>query len=75
MQRLEKLMMKYDYLLINDVSELPDGYDGWYSDNVVLIDKTFDTRNKLAIFHEEIAHHHYTYGNIAKNDDPLSQMF
>lgn len=68
-------MITNEDLKIKDIYELPGEYTGFYSDNVILIDKTLNQKDKLAIFYEELAHHKFTYGDITKNDDPLSQMF
>lgn len=64
MSHYENLMIEHSYLQIKDCHKLPNGYDGFYSDGYVLIDKTLPYHKKVQVLAEEIAHHKLTYGDI-----------
>lgn len=64
MSRYEDLLMEIDYVEIKDHVHLPDGYKGFYSDDLILIDKKLSDAEKLENLFEELAHHKLTYGNI-----------
>jgi len=64
MSHYEILMMKHDYLEIKDMQKSPKGYDGFYSDNYVLIDKNLPYHKRVEILAEELAHHKLTWGDI-----------
>lgn len=64
MSQYENLMMKHNYLEIKDTHKLPKGYDGFYSDGYVLIDKSLPHHKKLQILAEEVAHHKLNWGDI-----------
>ncbi|MHD0383387.1 ImmA/IrrE family metallo-endopeptidase [Staphylococcus simulans] len=56
--------MEIDYVEIKDHVHLPDGYKGFYSDDLIFIDKKLSDAEKLENLFEELAHHKLTYGNI-----------
>lgn len=64
MSRYESLMMKYESLKIKDTHKLPNGYDGFYSDGCILIDKYLPHYKKTETLAEELAHHELTWGDI-----------
>lgn len=64
MSYYENLMIKHDYVEIKDTHKLPKGFDGFYSDDYVLIDKTLPHYKKVQILSEELAHHKLTWGDI-----------
>lgn len=64
MSRYEDLLMEIDYVEIKDHVHLPDGYKGFYSDDLIFIDKKLSDAEKLENLFEELAHHKLTYGNI-----------
>lgn len=64
MSRYEDLLMEIDYVKIKDHVHLPDGYKGFYSDDLILIDKSLSDTEKLENLYEELGHLKFTYGNI-----------
>lgn len=60
----EELKSKYSHLTIKEVSDLPRGLGGLYFDNVILLDKYRNTREKYCLLTEELGHYHTSYGNI-----------
>ncbi|MDU0476825.1 ImmA/IrrE family metallo-endopeptidase [Staphylococcus chromogenes] len=64
MSKYEQLLMENQHIKIKDHVKLPKGYDGFYSDVVILIDKDLSEREKHQTLHEELAHHKLTSGNI-----------
>ena len=47
LSRYEDLLMEIDYVEIKDHVHLPDGYKGFYSDDLILIDKKLSDAEKL----------------------------
>lgn len=64
LSKYEQLLIENQHIKIKDHVKLPKGYDGFYSDVVILIDKDLSEREKHQTLHEELAHHKLTYGNI-----------
>lgn len=64
MSHYENLMIEHSYLQIKDCHKLPNGYEGFYSDGYVLIDKTLPYHKKVQVLAEEVAHHELTWGDI-----------
>ncbi|HCT9008303.1 TPA: ImmA/IrrE family metallo-endopeptidase [Staphylococcus aureus] len=64
MSRYEKLLIENDHIEVRDFVELPEGYAGFYSDGIVLIDNNLSETRKAEVLYEELAHHKLTYGNI-----------
>ncbi|MGJ5699737.1 ImmA/IrrE family metallo-endopeptidase [Staphylococcus chromogenes] len=64
MSKYEQLLMENQHIKIKDNVTLPKGYNGFYSDVVILIDKDLSEKEKHQTLHEELAHHKLTYGNI-----------
>ncbi|MDW4303899.1 toxin [Staphylococcus saprophyticus] len=64
MSHYENLMIEHSYLQIKDCHKLPNGYEGFYSDGYVLIDKTLPYHKKVQVLAEEVAHHKLTWGDI-----------
>ncbi|MBF2751561.1 toxin [Staphylococcus saprophyticus] len=75
MSHYENLMIEHSYLQIKDCHKLPNGYDGFYSDGYVLIDKTLPYHKKVQVLAEEIAHHKLTYGDITDQTQFNSRKF
>ena len=75
MSLYENLVMKHDYLKIKDVYALPSGYEGFYSDGYILIDKSIPNYRKAEVLFEELAHHKYTWGNILDQKDFNNRKF
>ncbi|WP_419791386.1 ImmA/IrrE family metallo-endopeptidase [Staphylococcus chromogenes] len=64
MSKYEQLLIENQHIKIKDNVKLPKGYDGVFTDFVILIDKDLPEREKHQTLHEELAHHKITYGNI-----------
>lgn len=64
MSLYENLVIEHDYLKIRDVHALPSGYEGFYSDGYILIDKSIPNFRKAEVLFEELAHHKLTWGDI-----------
>ncbi len=75
LNRYENLMSNHDDLLIFERNDLPKNHKGFYSDGVVLIDRTLSQLNKLEILSEEIAHHKVTYGDILDDESIFKRKF
>lgn len=75
MSRYEDLLMEIDYVEIKDHVHLPDGYKGFYSDDLILIDKKLSDAEKLENLFEELAHHKLTYGNILDQSKWMNRKF
>ncbi|HDE9965012.1 TPA: ImmA/IrrE family metallo-endopeptidase [Staphylococcus aureus] len=75
MSRYEDLLMEIDYVEIKDHVHLPDGYKGFYSDDLILIDKKLSDAEKLENLFEELAHHKLTYGNILDQSKDINRKF
>lgn len=64
------MMGKYENLAlqseikITETNKLPSVYDGYYTDNEILIKNSLSTVKKYETLAEELAHHKLTYGNI-----------
>lgn len=75
MSLYENLVIEHDYLKIRDVHALPSGYEGFYSDGYILIDKSIPNYRKAEVLFEELAHHKLTWGNILDQDDFNNRKF
>lgn len=64
MGRFENLLIEYDDELLIKEWLPKNGLRGYYSDGIVLLDRTLNTKYKLETLTEEIAHHKITYGDI-----------
>ncbi|WP_017470666.1 ImmA/IrrE family metallo-endopeptidase [Amphibacillus jilinensis] len=60
----EDLISKYSHLTIEEVPDLPQGLGGLYFDNVILLDKYRNTREKYCLLTEELGHYHTSAGDI-----------
>ncbi|WP_337227945.1 ImmA/IrrE family metallo-endopeptidase [Staphylococcus succinus] len=75
MSLYENLVIEHDYLKIRDVHALPSGYEGFYSDGYILIDKSIPNFRKAEVLFEELAHHKLTWGNILDQEDFNNRKF
>lgn len=75
MSLYENLVIEHDYLKIRDVHALPSGYEGFYSDGYILIDKSIPNYRKAEVLFEELAHHKLTWGNILDQKDFNNRKF
>lgn len=75
MSLYENLVMKHNHLKIRDVYALPSGYEGFYSDGYILIDKSISNYRKAEVLFEELAHHKYTWGDILDQEDFNNRKF
>ncbi|MBO0927677.1 toxin [Staphylococcus sp. 30400_3112M30941] len=75
MSRYEKILIENDHIEVKDFVELPEGYTGFYSDGIVLIDNKLSETRKAEVLYEELAHHKLTYGNILDQSKWINRKF
>lgn len=75
MSLYENLVIEHDYLKIRDVHALPSGYEGFYSDGYILIDKSIPNFRKAEVLFEELAHHKLTWGDITDQSQFNNRKF
>lgn len=75
MSRYEDLLMEIDYVEIKDHIHLPDGCKGFYSDDLIFIDKNLSETRKAEVLYEELAHHKLTYGDILDQSNFNNRKF
>ncbi|MBU7054120.1 toxin, partial [Staphylococcus aureus] len=75
MSRYEKILIENDHIEVKDFVELPEGYAGFYSDGIVLIDNKLSETRKAEVLYEELAHHKLTYGNILDQSNFNNRKF
>lgn len=64
MSLYEDLVIKNKHIPIDDGIALKGGFEGFYDNGVILIDKNLPETRKAEVLYEELAHHKLTHGNI-----------
>lgn len=75
MSHYEQLLTQNEHIKIKDTHSLPDGYNGFYNDGIILIDKNLSETRKAEVLYEELAHHKLTYGNILDQSKWINRKF
>ncbi|EGQ3902541.1 ImmA/IrrE family metallo-endopeptidase [Staphylococcus pseudintermedius] len=75
MSKYEELLIKHDYIDIEDKYNLPGNFKGFYDNDVILVDSKLNTYQKHEILAEEIAHYKISAGNILDQSNMLNRKF
>ncbi len=75
LSKYEDLLIKHDYIDIEDKYNLPGNFKGFYDNDVILVDSKLDTYQKHEILTEEIAHYKISAGNILDQSNILNRKF
>ena len=75
MSLYEDLVIKNKHIPIDDGIALKGGFEGFYNNGVILIDKNLSETRKAEVLYEELAHHKLTYGNILDQSKWINRKF
>ncbi|PTF50060.1 ImmA/IrrE family metallo-endopeptidase [Staphylococcus chromogenes] len=60
----EETLIQHDYIEVREANVLPDGLDGVWLGDLILIKRNLPERKKVEVLFEELAHNKLTYGDI-----------
>ncbi|MBV5190953.1 ImmA/IrrE family metallo-endopeptidase [Staphylococcus chromogenes] len=60
----EETLIQHDYIEVREANVLPDGLDGVWLGDLMLIKRNLPERKKVEVLFEELAHNKLTYGDI-----------